>query len=359
MHYVLLGEKNYPKQNGGGKSNGQASVRRHHIRVHLLFLCLGYGLALCKVSSGHTVPVVTMSSDKERAIQRGDKRADPIGTASFVGSRLIDPLIQYQFLKHGWGNSLISRLRGRTLPQGPPLITRTPLDRLGLSPYRTVLLGMSVGSMLKQNYWVTAINQERMLPLFGLKVGVLNCVFNTLNTLFFMCAETSASTNGEHFPQSPLIFGCALYGLGLSIEWLSEQQRHSWKRNPANKGQVYTGGLWSLSRHINYFGYTLWRTGYAIAAGGWVWGAVTASLFSVTFLKASIPEHQEYMEEKVSCSKVQGWTSANRPTSTVRNSGNIRRRFPMLSYLSCARLDHSTDSTRRLSSRPNNVIPAL
>ncbi|KXS94626.1 hypothetical protein AC578_2235 [Pseudocercospora eumusae] len=231
-------------------------------------------------------------------IQRGNKQFDRLGTLAFVGSRLVDPFIQYQFLKNDWGRILIERLRGTTLSQGPPLITRTPLDRLGLSPYRTIILAMSVGSMLKQNYWVTAINQERMLPSFGLQVGVFNFVADTLNTLFFVCAQTSASANGEHFPQTPLIAGSLLYGAGIFVEWLSEQQRHNWKKKEENRGQVYMGGLWSLSRHINYFGYTVWRAGYAIAAGGFIWGATVAALSAFQFTQNSIPELQRYMEYK-------------------------------------------------------------
>ena len=232
-------------------------------------------------------------------IQRGDYSDDRLGTLTFCLARALDPYLQYKLLTNAYGSSLLRRLGGTPLPQGPPLITRTPLDHLGLSPYRTILFGMSVGSMLKQNYWVTTTRKERISPAMGVMVGVLNSVFNSLNTLFFVCAQTSASTNGEHFPQTPLQVGTAMYVLGLGIEWLSEQQRHAWKKNPKNKGKVYGGGLWSLSRHVNYFGYTLWRAGYALAGGGWVWAGVTAALFSTQFIMSTIPDHQQYMEEKV------------------------------------------------------------
>lgn len=51
-----------------------------------------------------------------------------------------------------------------------------------------------------------------------------------------------------------------------------------------------------------FFGYTLWRTGYAIAAGGWTWGAVTASFFVYDFNFRGIPVLQHYLEERVSLS---------------------------------------------------------
>ena len=69
---------------------------------------------------------------------------------------------------------------------------------------------------------------------------------------------------------------------------------------PANKGKIYSGGLFGLSRHINYFGYTLWRSGYALAAGGWIWGSIVAGFFTYDFTQRAIPVLTEYMEERVS-----------------------------------------------------------
>lgn len=139
-----------------------------------------------------------------------------------------------------------------------------------------------------------------MTPLSGLMVGAFNMLGNTINSLLFVCAETSASANGEHFPQTPLIVGSVLYTLGLGIEWVSEQQRHAIKRDRGNTGRVYMGGLFALSRHVNYFGYVLWRTGYALAAGGWVWAGVNAVLMGWNFVRNVIPVHQRYLEDRVS-----------------------------------------------------------
>ena len=154
--------------------------------------------------------------------------------------------------------------------------------------------------MLKQNLHLLTIMQEQMPPANGAIIGAFNAVWNSLNSLFFICAQTSASVNGEHFPQTPLIVGSTMYVLGLTIELSSELQRHAWKRDPANKGKVYEGGLFGLSRHVNYFGYTMWRAGYALAAGGWTWAGVTAAFFAYDFTQRGIPVLQHYLEEKVS-----------------------------------------------------------
>ena len=240
------------------------------------------------------------SSKTRDNIQRGVKEPDYLGTATFFGFRAADPFLQYSILANGYGSSLVQRLGGTVLPQGPPVVTNTPFDQLGLSPYRSILLGMSIGSMVKQNFHLTTIMQERMPPLNGALVGLFNAVFNSLNSLLFITAQTSASVNGEHYPQTPLIVGSTLYTVGLFIEWFSEVQRHVYKKDARNKGKVYTGGLFSLSRHINYFGYALWRSGYALAAGGWIWGATVAAFFTWDFNSRAIPVLQDYLEERVS-----------------------------------------------------------
>merc|ERR1711939_296917 len=109
-----------------------------------------------------------------------------------------------------------------------------------------------------------------MPPAGGVVIGALNAVLNSLNSVFFICSQTSASANGEHFPQTPLIVGSTLYAVGL----------------------------FGLSRHVNYLGYTMWRTGYAMAAGGWTWGATVAAIFTYDFTQRGIPVLQHYLEEK-------------------------------------------------------------
>lgn len=229
------------------------------------------------------------SSANQDAIKRGVKQPNYIGTATFFGFRAADPFLQYGILSQGWANPLIQKAGGSVLPKGPSMITNTPLDQLGLSPYRGIMFGMAVGSMLKQNTHLLTVMQEEMIPSTGAFVGIFNAVFNSLNSIFFICSQTSASANGEHFPQTPLIVGSTLYALGLFTEWYSEVQRAVWKKRPENKGKVYDGGLFGLSRHINYFGYTMWRSGYALAAGGWVWGATVAAFFTwVYFMLVSV-----------------------------------------------------------------------
>jgi protein-S-isoprenylcysteine O-methyltransferase Ste14 len=248
-------------------------------------------------------PIIMVSDDrkhKNKLILRGIKQSSPIGTGLFLGLRTLDPVLQYGILAKGIAAGAIHKLGGKTLAQGPPVVTNTFLDRLALSPYRMILLAMAAGSAIKQNYWLVGICQEEFPPVSAVEVSVFNTVFNSVNSLLFTCSMTSASVNGEHFPQTPLMVGSALYVVGIFTETFSEWQRLQFKKNPANKGKVYTGGLFRFARHINYAGYTLWRAGYALAAGGWTWGAIVGAFFSYNFISEGIPELNKYCHERVS-----------------------------------------------------------
>lgn len=51
--------------------------------------------------------------------------------------------------------------------------------------------------------------------------------------------------------------GLVLWWLGFLIESISDYQLSRFKRNPSNKSKLMTKGLWSISRHPNYFGDSL------------------------------------------------------------------------------------------------------
>lgn len=237
---------------------------------------------------------------KNDLVKRGVKQSNIPGTAVFLGLRAADPFLQYGILAKGIGSGLIERLGGSVLPLPPPAHTGTFIDQLGLSPYRLILLSMATGSMLKQNFHLLTIMQEEMPPTSSAMVGAFNTVINSLNDLLFVCATTSASVNGEHFPQTPLMVGAAMYTIGLGIETVSEIQRHRFKADPANKGKVFTRGLWSIIRHPNYAGYVLWRAGYALAAGGWIWSVAMGAFNVYHFMQNSMPALSEYCQERVS-----------------------------------------------------------
>ncbi|KAF2021087.1 hypothetical protein BU24DRAFT_14582 [Aaosphaeria arxii CBS 175.79] len=237
-------------------------------------------------------------SKKRDLISRGDKTSTPVGKAAFALLRALDPVFQYSVLKYGVGTGLLHRVGLRTLPPGLPAHTGIALiDGLQLSPYRLVLVGMAVGSAIKHDIWISALSEEPMSIQNAFIIGVFNLVMNSLNSYAFLASITSASQEST-FPQPALLVGSALYTTGIFTELIAEIQRKRFKSDPANKGKPYTGGLWSLARHINYGAYTFWRAGYAAAAGGWVWGAVVGAFFFSDFATRAVPILNEYCAKR-------------------------------------------------------------
>ncbi|KAF2448865.1 hypothetical protein P171DRAFT_220769 [Karstenula rhodostoma CBS 690.94] len=234
---------------------------------------------------------------KKDLISRGDYTPTPVGKLVFVLARAIDPFIQYSIL-HGAGTGLLHQIGLRTLPPGVPANTGIgALDGLGLSPYRLVLLGMAVGSAVKQDIWAVALSGEPMNVSNAIAISIFNTVFNSINSYAFLIRATSASLE-SNFPQPALLVGGVLYVTGLLTELISEVQRKQFKMDPKNKGKPYTGGLWSFARHINYGGYTIWRGAYALTGGGWVMGAIVGTFFFADFARRAVPVLNEYCEKR-------------------------------------------------------------
>lgn len=60
--------------------------------------------------------------------------------------------------------------------------------------------------------------------------------------------------------------GVALWATGFFFEAVGDRQLKSFKADPANKGQLMTIGLWSWTRHPNYFGEALQWWGIFVMA---------------------------------------------------------------------------------------------
>jgi len=92
------------------------------------------------------------------------------------------------------------------------------------------------------------------------------------------------------------VVGIVLFLVGSFINTYSEHQRRQFKRRPENKGKLYTGGLFALSMHPNYFGDLLWVSGYAcVTRNAYAW-LVPALLFCF-FYFFNVPKLDQHLRE--------------------------------------------------------------
>ena len=84
------------------------------------------------------------------------------------------------------------------------------------------------------------------------------------------------------------IVGTLIWIFGFSIEAVADQQKTNFKDDPDNKDKFITVGLWSWSRHPNYFGEMVLWIGIAVIAFpvliGWQLVALISPIFVIFLL---------------------------------------------------------------------------
>jgi steroid 5-alpha reductase family enzyme len=87
------------------------------------------------------------------------------------------------------------------------------------------------------------------------------------------------------------VVGFLVWVFGFSIEVLADSQKGRFSANPENKGRFIQSGLWSRSRHPNYFGEIVLWIGVALIAvpvlQGWQWVALVSPVFVALLTCAS------------------------------------------------------------------------
>ena len=83
------------------------------------------------------------------------------------------------------------------------------------------------------------------------------------------------------------LVGFLVWVFGFSMEVVADYQKSRFNADPNNKGMFIQSGLWSRSRHPNYFGEIMLWIGIAVIAlpvlQGWQWVALISPIF-VTLL---------------------------------------------------------------------------
>ena len=95
------------------------------------------------------------------------------------------------------------------------------------------------------------------------------------------------STNRAEFDALAVV-GLAAWAAGFALEVTADLQKSRFRADPANAGRFITSGLWSRSRHPNYFGEILLWAGVAVVAvpvlTGWQWVVLASPVFVTVLL---------------------------------------------------------------------------
>jgi steroid 5-alpha reductase family enzyme len=92
-------------------------------------------------------------------------------------------------------------------------------------------------------------------------------------------------------PAGPLsalgVLGVFVFGVGFYFETVADGQLQAFKADPVNKGRYLRTGVWTNTRHPNYFGNTVVWWGIwlvAVAANHGIWWTVIGPLFNTIML---------------------------------------------------------------------------
>jgi len=113
-------------------------------------------------------------------------------------------------------------------------------------------------------------------------------VFTVSLPVIFVNAPRSATylTPDSYTPMD--IIGGLLFVVGLLSEGVSDQQKFSFRNNPANRGKWCQVGLWKVSRHPNYFGeIIIWVGIFMISASickDVEWSGILSPIFTASIL---------------------------------------------------------------------------
>jgi steroid 5-alpha reductase family enzyme len=114
---------------------------------------------------------------------------------------------------------------------------------------------------------------------------------------------TITTTNRKELDLLALI-GFLVWVLGFTIEAVADYQKSRFNADPKNKGKFIHTGLWSRSRHPNYFGEIILWIGVMLIAmpvlQGWQWVALISPIFVTLLLTrvSGIPLLEKKADQK-------------------------------------------------------------
>ena len=146
-------------------------------------------------------------------------------------------------------------------------------------------------------------------------------VWWTMSALWVFLTTANALTliiNNKKLVNQPIFYlGLLIWFIGILFEIIADEQKRRFRLNEKNRGKYISSGLWSISRHPNYFGEIILWIGIAIISlptlSGFQYVTLISPLFiyllltrisGVNLLEESsdkkwgdLPEYEQYKKE--------------------------------------------------------------
>lgn len=158
--------------------------------------------------------------------------------------------------------------------------TRTWL-LLGMVAVWALRLGSFLFTRIQKSGKDVRFNVLKTSPLRFLQTWTLQGLWISLTLAAALAAITSqVKVDLDDYA----LFGFVLWLFGLGIEVVADRQKSAFRKDPTNKNKFIQTGLWSWSRHPNYFGEIVLWLGVAIVAFPVLYGWQRLTLISPLFI---------------------------------------------------------------------------
>lgn len=134
-------------------------------------------------------------------------------------------------------------------------------------------------------------------PIRGIELVMYPILASTTMILPIYLTKGDSDANFKWMNSKYHILCLSLFCIGSFISSFSELQRKWFKQKTMNKGKLYTNGLFSISRHPNYFGQLLLFCGwYGLCKNYKI--MIAPLLMTFSFVFHHIPELEQYLSKR-------------------------------------------------------------
>lgn len=187
------------------------------------------------------------------------------------------------------------------------LLTPQPDARSWILAGMVMLWAVRLGSFLALRVHKAGsdgrFDQIKGSPLRFLQVWIIQGAWVSLTA-----AAAWIAISADSATRAPIgwltVVGIVVWVLGMVVEIVADAQKSAFRADPRNRDEFIRTGLWSRSRHPNYFGEIVIWVGVFLTAApvlvGWQWIALLSPLFVILLLTrvSGIPLLEARAEKK-------------------------------------------------------------